>query len=388
MLVRSDFLAKLFPAAEGTEWINAAFPYYVVVDVKLSYNADLMPYYRSQLYLYNEALSQMQHYDPGIAFIYAKDGLHMVGWDEALIRQVDEALEWYRNITSVSTSDPRLMPNMKAKSGNRFKGIKKRIAQENHEITQLWNVTLRHRNIAVQNGISSLLHPGLTAELMGIHGKKAATINALLESYRSSQVISGTVDDFGGWTRGDNYYLDIETINMKIFDAGTSNIVFMIGIGWEEHGQWKYVNYHIERLDELAEKEILVHAMELLKHKRVFHWGTHEKSVLLPKFAALGLDVNELNMYDMNRWFIENKIVIKGMLNFKLKSVCNALSVNNLTDMMYDDMEDGLDAMYQAWKMYTNGDFVEYDKLIRYNEKDCMVMKEIHRVLKAGACGG
>jgi hypothetical protein len=73
------------------------------------------------------------------------------------------------------------------------------------------------------------------------------------------------------------------------------------------------------------------------------------------------------------------------MLNFKLKTVGKIMLEHELTEVVYDGMTNGLDAMFYSWKIYNNFNINIKEKLydvILYNEKDCLIMKEIHRVLK------
>lgn len=385
MLVRSDFIEKLFP---HIDYIDSSFSYYIVVDVKLSKNDDMLPYIKGQLYLYNEALADMQKYDAGVAFILTRSGIVRIGWDDAIKNKAAEALRWLRSIHKVSPNDIRLLPNMKTKNIPKYTDIKRRMAEERHDITLLWNATVEHRNRAFSQGIINLLDPRLNARVLGITGKRGEVVDAFVEAYRSDRVVNGDIDDFGGWRTQTNYYLDIETIHRGVFDGVNDTFVFMIGVGWIEDGEWRYVCLVAERFDDDSEREILTKMLSLIKDKPVFHWGCHERSVLVPKLKRLGEDASATKLYDMNKWFKDNKIIIKGMLNFKLKSVGRALVANGLTTQSWDGIDNGLDAMYLAWKLYEEHRDAEADMrellkdIIEYNEKDCLMMKEVHEALR------
>lgn len=376
LLIRSDYLNAYIP-------YKSPFPHYVVVDIKLNHDTDYLPYIKSQLHLYNEALGNMQRFKCNETFIWSRSGIMRVPITVDIMNVTNDALKWIHSMDLIDEDDPILLPNMKSKNISKFMREKKVIAEKKKEMTQLWNVGIKHRNNAIQAGVTSLQHPLLDADVLGINGEyKKGVVNALIKSYQSWELVMGNVTNFGGWmTNERNYYLDIETICMSHFIDVSGNYIFMIGVGWMDSGEWKYEKMVANALTPFEEQRLLQRLVDLVGDKSVFHWGTHERIIIMPKLEKYGISHN-LNLYDMNRWFLDEKIVIKWMLDFKLKTVIRAMQKNNMTKLEWDGMDNGLDAMYLAWKLYQgieSGDKME--SIIKYNEKDCFALSEIHRVL-------
>lgn len=87
-----------------------------------------------------------------------------------------------------------------------------------------------------------------------------------------------------------------------------------------------------------------------------------------------------MNWFDLQEYFQDNLITIKGCYNFKLKSICKALYHHKLIDTKWnDDITNGLDCSVDALEQYLDGhDFTE---VLKYNEYDCKGMWEIIRLL-------
>ena len=98
--------------------------------------------------------------------------------------------------------------------------------------------------------------------------------------------------------------------------------------------------------------------------------------------------------YDLYKLFYDEPIVVKGALNFSLKSIAKALYKNNLIESSWDSSNpcsNGLTAMILANEIYEKVykktiDNISYDpvmkEIIKYNEIDCKVMWEIHNLLR------
>jgi uncharacterized protein YprB with RNaseH-like and TPR domain len=382
MLVRSDYLIRLL----NVDYVSV-FPHYVVVDVKLNHDSDLLPFIKGQLYLYNRALGNMQGYTPECSFIWSRTGISAVRMTGDIAATANDAVRWLQDIERIDESDAILLPNMKSKNVSKFKAQKKDIAKKTHELTQLWNVTTKHRQNALDVGISSLQHPLLCADVLGITGeKKKGIVDALIKGYQSWDMVSGNITNFGGWmTNEKSYYLDIETINMNMFsDVPISDAVqvFMIGVGWMESSEWKYEVVTATDLTLGEEERILRRLVELVGDVSTFHWGAHERTVILPKLDKYNIS-HTLCLFDMNKWFMDETIVIKGMLDFKLKTVVEAMRQNYMTKLKWGDMDNGLDAMYTAWKIYQGREDKDaMNNIVAYNENDCHSLCEIHKVLR------
>ena len=83
-------------------------------------------------------------------------------------------------------------------------------------------------------------------------------------------------------------------------------------------------------------------------------------------------------------------IIVQGIFKFGLKSVGKALYRNGLIETTWDDEnENGLDSMVHFKKLCRNNKkdiplkrYLEINKIINYNLKDCQVLYEIVNLLR------
>lgn len=113
----------------------------------------------------------------------------------------------------------------------------------------------------------------------------------------------------------------------------------------------------------------------------LYHWGSADKTF----FESARRRHNNLfdipNMFDFNRVVTDTPILIKGVLNFKLKDYAAGMIKHGLIPNDYPDheCEDGMDAMIAAIDCY-NSNNIYSDKfmdIIKYNEMDCKYVYHI-----------
>jgi hypothetical protein len=91
--------------------------------------------------------------------------------------------------------------------------------------------------------------------------------------------------------------------------------------------------------------------------------------------------------------FTSEPIVVKGALNFRLKTIGKAMYKLGLIDILWEDNEvtDGLAAMMHAVKYYTgdveNTNVSIMDTIVDYNEIDCKVIWAIIKYLRLNHTG-
>ena len=144
----------------------------------------------------------------------------------------------------------------------------------------------------------------------------------------------------------------------------------------------KLLQNFLTRLKELNLKE---------KEKSIilFHWGSHERTVFYKNIKKYNINISsylnktKLSFIDGCSIFKSEPIIVKGALNFSIKTIGNALYELKLIDCIWDKntrINSGEDAMYFAWKHYngnasTNNEIM--DEIDNYNEKDCLVLYKI-----------
>ena len=94
VLVKSTAIEKIF----GIHYpFKNEVEHYVVIDIKYSENTT--EYHKSQLYIYNQALKNIQKYETKCCYLYKKnDKLEMVFFSEDLVKTTRKAVGWIRRL--------------------------------------------------------------------------------------------------------------------------------------------------------------------------------------------------------------------------------------------------------------------------------------------------
>ena len=409
-------------------------------DTILNYNG-VKPY-KGQIAIYHQILSEIQNYDTKTAFIMAskwtrkqKDTLYQcanpfdrVGIidfelnDLSYIDSSNSAIEWNKlvrndtnNLNCLEPNNPNLYPNMCNSTDGKFRKVKKFLAEKNHEITDIWMCGPKHRANAIANGCTKWSDPKVNSNLLGFNGKNASTLDLILQINRSkSTKLSDKVypkkikSDFGGWRDRNKlaFYIDFETLNSTAFlpreqtdieinNPNANDIIFMIGIGHSYNNKWSYKCYIADDLSDQSQIKIINqmtnHIRDISANYKIdssnvnlYHWSGFEPIVLGKACSKHNILMPIFQWIDILKMFHEEPIIIKGSLNFSLKSVGKALYNLGLIKTIWsesDNVKNGLDAMFQAYLIYNNSDKTKFktemDCIQSYNLIDCKIMWEI-----------
>ena len=460
-LVRCDVFDELFPghlspgearspalALGSTSWR------YVVLDVKFTTlhllaggqvgNSDRAPAYKSQLYVYNRALGRLQGYTPPIAFLLGRgwdqtvqgtkarcanalDRLGPVAMSDDVRRQVDAACEWVRRVR-VDGADwsvvplptvPELWPNA-GDDGFPWGEAIKTIASDLDELTQLWYVGPDKRDTAHRAGIFSWRDPHATPAALGVTGPTTQpTLQAILEVNRTQSTASvqpprvHTAEDEWRPVPKLEFYIDFETVNnvnddfTRIPEQNGQNLIFMIGCGYMENGEWQNRCFCVDRLTEESEARMIDEWLEHMGQvrklvdpeggPRLIHWSyaepvNYEEAYDSARERHPEKGWPRVNWFDLwARVVRKEPVVVRGALNFGLKSYARAMHANGLIEISWGDTKvDGLGAMTGAWWCdeeasragLTLMDIELMREIAAYNEVDCKVMQEILAYLR------
>ncbi len=465
LLIRSDVLLDLFPGVltEADAAITApdlgAPWHYRVVDVKfttlhLAANGDLAnegsaPVYKAQLFVYNRALGILQGYEPPLSYLLGRSweqrGARGTGAVERLapVPQngavanrvpiadvVEAAADWIRRLRSHGgnwellpvPSAPELWPHVGNTEDAPWHGVKRVIADELRELTQLWQVSVPGRRKAHAHGLLRWDDPGVTPDLVGVTGPTySATLQALLDVNRTTDGAPvrpervTTAEDEWRPEPVVEFYVDFETVSdladdlTRLPQRGGQPLVFMIGCGHLESEEWVFQQFIAKALTEDAESAIIeqwndhmVQVQRTLAPEQaaplVVHWSSAETSTYLSAYNSAVARHGEEDWQDL-RWFDflsevmrKEPVVVRGSLAFGLKSVARALHRHGLIETVWGDgPADGLGAMVGAWWAYAEAlqagrPVVEIDlmqEIAKYNEVDCRTMQEIVAYLRA-----
>lgn len=351
------------------------------------------------------------------------------GVDKYYIDKIHKALDWLTNVrknakkwTYNPPSVPELYPNMCNKYDNNKE--KYAIASEIEEITQLWNCGVKQREQAHKNGVYKISDPKLTTDIMGLPKgtKRTIIIDKMLKFnqgiiYHDQYVIPNYINNNPYNWKNDvriEFYLDFEILS-NIFDDFNSfpnmngpnkdvedpSIVFMCGLGIsiksENNTKWEYYNFRITELKDQYEFQMFNDMYKKINEKckkykidiknaNIYHWGSIEQTIvskLYNKYENIH-NWENLCLIDFCKIFQDENILIKGVYNFKLKSIGKALIKYGLINIpnWKDNVVDGLDAMIQAYDIYNNPNKnhkIITHNLINYNHTD---VRMIHKIIE------
>jgi hypothetical protein len=457
LLIRSDKFKEIFNYDIMNKNIKAPKLgtkfHYVVVDIKHStlhfncnkeylQNVNCIPAYKGQILIYNKILGNIQGYVPRCGYMLGKRSIYtknkqlhidddfmtnigMIdykGFDKHYNFKLTSAIEWITRMRKEggtwqllpNPSTIELYPNMKNDKDGHYRKIKNEIAENLHEITNIWWCGYNKRLLAHSKNIYSWNDKRLNSEILELGNSNIGiTLDHILNINRQHKLLIRVDDlhksidrqwkDFGNDTM--EFYIDFETLNCNIGQVninGKSDIIFMIGLGWIENNNWNFKSFTINNNTNEDEYNMFISMWEhvdsitnkMNKTNPVFmHWSNAEltfyKKVQNKSFGYLP----NMHFYDLYKLFIDNNIVVKDALNFSLKSIGNAMYKNKLITTYWNNTQsicmNGLDAMYLAHNIYNNKTYDEniienptMKEIIHYNMIDCKIMWNILTYLR------
>lgn len=344
--------------------------------------------------------------------------------DNKYIETINDILEWYRKLNlhghkwSVNPpSNKYLYPNMSNTLDGLYHKLKMEIANKFFEITNIWQCGVNHRENAMNQNFFSWKHKDVDAKLLGINGKYTQNlVDKILQvnrgEYKDIIYPKKFKNNDGNWKFTKiKLYIDIETIPGIFFNDEKNDeknnerefrdIIFMIGLGIRQNDEYKVEKFILEDLTIEKRKEMMNKFLQRLKdftstpHGKdinkvpLFHYGHYDKNIYNKTCDFLNIKYSSakegFKFIDLNKILKQESFVIKGALNYSLKSIIKAMNINGLTDLDYSNENDlnikitrGEDCMYQAWKYYTKDRNENIMKLIDlYNDIDCKGLDEL-----------
>lgn len=415
-------------------------------------NSESIPAYKGQLYIYTNALNKIQGIDINKAFIWGKkyywtcknvkyernnflNKLGVIDYDDIdseYINQTNDAIKWIQLVRNEGykwkllpiPSRSELFPNMKNDKDGVWKHVKYELNQKINEITSIIYCGIKHRQLAHQNQIYKWTDPKCTSKIMGFNqkGKQSTIVDSILDINRqSSDIIRPQYIKYDriNWYNQNKdhmeFYLDFETLNSNfgsiikdgIISYNTNQYIFMIGIGYKSNDdKWIFKTFIMNEKTDDAElsmfNEFYSYINIILKEynkqiAKLYHWSCAEPQAY-SSFKNRNSDINfkdyNLMFYDLHKIFTNEPIVIKGALNFSLKTIAKTLKNHSMINTCWDESSpcsNGLTAMILANKVYENykNELIDcvctdnvMNEITKYNEVDCKVMFEIHELLK------
>lgn len=437
LLVRHDWIHRLVnhPHPENEVVEEAPAPglgtnwHYRVVDIKCStlnfasnginlINSGSIPSYKGQLCIYNNALTEMQGYNPGKSYILGKrwshtktvqgtkiskncnncfDKLGIIdysGYDSSFVTETNNAVAWLKNVETngdnwqlFPPTNDHLYPNMKNDYDYPYHQEKKELAEQIGEITSIWYCGTKNRKLALEAGITSWRDPRCTAEILGHHGKTANTVNTILNVNRSNEqpiYIDRSFLDTGLHLEptGIEFFVDYETIS-NVVDQPTIpysqeyNMIYMIGVGYlrpdttgDFASRWVYRDFTVANCTPAEETRIISEWITYMHQVAgeplgrplqapVYHWSHIEQTMFESKQSTN----NVLKRFNITGWtdlckiFTDCPIVPKGALSFGLKEIAKAMYESKLIQSYWNTANpcnNGLESMVVFKKIRDN----------------------------------
>lgn len=459
LLVRSDVLGQLSPGAFVGDPLELAAiglshgRHYRVVDVKFR-TLDLLKTgglstspsdldTLAQAWVYNEALGRVQGYTPPASYVAGRawkqgDERGNRCWErlarvphDTLVRgrgtdlreTVQQAAAWIRRVRTEGAewrvlplpSVPELWPNMKADQDGPWHDAKAKIGAALADLTLLPRVNMTHRARAHDAGITRWDDPRVSSQLLGISSEKdAAIVDAVLavnrpggESVRPARLVTGTQE----WRRRTEVeaFVDFEFLQDLDDDfaafprKGGQSVIFQIGCGTHQGGEWRFRQFTVDDLSIAAEArmidEWLAHLQALaadargdVSAARLVHWSPAETSNFERAYDNARArhpdrDWPVLSWFDLLREVVQAEpLVVRGAFSFSLKPIARSLhALGHIQTRWGEGLADGAGAMAGAWnaaieakrKGVTLGETEVMREIAAYNEVDCRVMAEI-----------
>ena len=442
---------KLGSEQKGRKW------HYRVVDIKFTglllradathlLNSASFPAYKAQLLVYNWALGYMQGYTPDQAYILGRrwkytakaethfcdscfDKLAVIdyrGQDKEYVEQTNNALSWIREVHSEGAAQWNIMdyplhrwelyPNMCNHHDYPWRTVKEHIASQNNELTSLWMVGPKNRNLALHEGIFRWTDKDCTPGVLGVKGAKTGRIlKQIMAINRNSKeriLPSYVSNNIGSWKQKNSieFFVDFETCNGVVSSikrlpiANTETLIFMIGVGYidPDTHKWVYRHFTVDMLTFSEEERICRSFSDFIVEKsyqynvsrpRCIHWSQAEQ-VMWDRAVSRHHDVSDhwqsstWDWVDLLLVFKEEPIVIKGCLSFGLKDVASAMKQHGFIESSWDKnglCVDGKSAMIAARKAYftarksgtTMAHIPVMKQIIKYNKIDVRVLYEM-----------
>lgn len=459
LLVRSDYLDKLIdecPLTTEEKVISApklnGRYHYVVIDIKFStlslradgkllLNSGSYPAYKAQTWIYTKAVGKIQGYTSQYAYIMGRrwrctsktikyknytclNRLGVIdfrGVDREYIDRVKNALQWVRDVKKYGQSwsldpptRPELYPNMCVDSGE-WTREKEKIAERLGEITTVWYCGIKHREEALDNGISSWRDPKCTCENINMNGTRAPIVDKIMAINRQKvdKIWPNRIEsDMYDWKRECNeIFVDFETLSdiFASFDnlpeQPCTDMIFMIGVGWCDNGSWQYINFICNNVSYDEEYRIMSEFITFIirrKYPKLYHWVAESRFWSAAENRQFDLALHENNIekkdhilddWKLDQWcdmcelFKNEPIVLKGCFKFGLKTIATSMRNHGMIKSRIESTCDsGMTAMITAWKCYENDSNPANSSVMKdiskYNEFDCKVLWEIISYLR------
>lgn len=428
LLVHTDWLYALFPHLRPN---YDEPPHYVVLDLKFTTKLDSsekkldLAIARAQVRVYSYILGCLQGFMPQRAFIVTRDRIAdplPVSIDaergKELCAEIAAMRDVHREIKVggalyLPWQHEIVRPNFCNEMDSPWHGAKKRVAEEYWDgkpIELAPRVGKAQAKALAELGYSSLRDllskdpddiP--LAQVKGLGGAYLERTSAVLRANREGKAPTippsfvpprHELELFVDYEYFTNLNCDFENDWPTL--AGTS-ICFMVGLGWEENGEWRFLSFAALCEDKESENRMFeaflaqlgaMGAFDPDKSCRLYHWTSAEVTQSRKASEEHGLPMlANLPWEDLQKTFYQVPIGLPGCWDFGLKSVAKALAKLSPEHAVEwpDDLGAGLAAMVAGWDAYRQSAPHESSAMLtltKYLEIDVKAMWQVLKWLR------
>lgn len=405
----------------------AAQGYYVVFDIKFTTKLDEnakakdLESYAAQVRIYTYMTGQIQGLMPSKGFLIARDRISnplQINITSKLGQRLDGDLSAIRDkFIDIKINGANYLPWRDAivasnlsNQDDKWRTAKGTIAKE--KVPGKDSALLYQVGSAVKPQLGSMGFPNLESMLAvdpnsipldrckGIGPTKSQQIRAILEANRSRSLLkpaSGLIPP----VRRFEFYVDFEffsNLNVNFHTQWPTvdgcDMIFMVGVGWEESGSWAFEAFFAETEHQDQERKLIEKFIAFIHEKTsgeiknnastaIYHWTNAEvwqarRASDRHHYVDAHI-LRHLPWVDLQKPFLNSPCGIPGALAYGLKEVAKALGslVQGFDPGWPGDLDEGLNAMVMGWKAYEAADparSYEISTLKSYLEADCKAL--------------
>ena len=433
LIVLASWLYERFPHLRPTEETDP--DHYVVLDAKFTTGLDKsdkktdLACNSAQIRMYSYMLGHLQgHHMPRTAYLITRDRPFdplPVAVNHSLNAPLDPFLAQQRDLhTHIKLHGHQYTPwthdmvrcNFSNSHDEPWSGAKKKIMREltpGGALEMLPHVgrvqaeALREQGYPSVGEMLRYMPEQLPLEkLHGIGDKIAGRIRAVLRAnlMNAASPISAAhlpprrnVELFVDYEYFTNINVDFETQWPSLEGR---EMIFMVGVGWEDRGRWQYRQFVAEAETREAERAMFEKFLLFLEACGVFvsagnavlyHWSNAEVWQSRAAAERLGLPhLATLPWFDLQKPAHAVPLGLPGCWDYGLKSVAKALGNVSAEHQVEwpSGLADGLSASVMGWRMYEQTEPLkspELEMLSQYLEIDCKAMWAVLSWMRAVA---
>jgi uncharacterized protein len=438
LLVHTSWLAAKFPhlvapagRLRNVPKLRKTGGHYVVLDLKFTSKLDsrrkakALESSAAQVRIYAYMLGQLQGIMPKQAYVIARDRISdplPIKLSSSLDKPLDKDLATVRNqFVEIKVNGERYLPwrntivsSNLAHRSEEWRTAKDTIAREKipgRDPGLLYQIGPRTKSELARDGFATLdslleAEPGTIPfeQYAGLGPAKAKRIRTILEANRSGSPVRPRPNSIP-LKKKFEFYVDFEYFTNVNVDFESQwptlegcEMLFMIGVGWEDKGQWLYQSFMAEAEDQDQERVMVEQFVNFLQERTggvlldrgrtaIYHWTVAEAWQARRVSDRHGFPkehlLRRLPWVDLQKVFLEAPVGVPGAWNFQLKEIARSLGRLDpeLDPGWPGDLDRGLRAMVMGWRAYQAPVpprwSKEMEQLKLYLEADCKALWKI-----------